>query len=144
MSDRDFFFQTLDEMTSAAVGPDAGWVNMNIRFVTSAMTGFDEVCLFRASFPPGAQHQPHRHPNAAEFFYVISGHAASGCGDAEHEVRGGAFELIAKDKVHWLRNVSDTENIEVIGGYLAVGSLEEAGYVPVSQVPTASGQAAGT
>ena len=141
MSEREYFFQNLDKMASAAVGPDQGWVNMNIRFVTEAMTGFDEVCLFRASFPPGAQHQPHIHPNAAEFFYVLSGHGASGLGDAEHEVRGGAFELVAKGMVHWLRNISTTENIEVIGGYLAVGSLEEAGYVPVGQVTAAQGQA---
>lgn len=141
MSDREYFFQNLDKMPSAAAGADQGWVNMNIRFVTEAMTGFDEVCLFRASFPPGAQHQRHIHPNAAEFFYVISGHGASGCGAEEHEVRGGAFELVANGVVHWLRNVSPTENIEIIGGYLGVGSLEEAGYVRVGQVTAAKGQA---
>jgi quercetin dioxygenase-like cupin family protein len=139
VSDRECFFQNLDEMASAAVGPDQGWVNMNIRFLTSAITGFGEVCLFRASFPPGAQHKAHIHPNAAEFFYVISGYGASGCGEVEHGVRSGAFELVAKGVIHWLRNTSETENIEVVGGYLAVGSLEEAGYVPVGQVTAAEG-----
>jgi mannose-6-phosphate isomerase-like protein (cupin superfamily) len=133
MSDREYFFQNLDEIQSAAVRPEDGWVNMNIRFVTEAMTGFDEVCLFRASFPPGAQHQKHTHPNAVEFFYIISGHGASGCGEDEHQVRAGAFELIAKGVTHWLRNGSAEENIEVMGGYLGVGSLEEAGYERVGQ-----------
>lgn len=131
MSSREYYFKNLKEMQSAQVRPEDGWVDLNIRFVTEAMTGFGEVCLFRASFPPGAEHQKHNHPDAAEFFYIISGYGASGCGDEEHDVEAGAFELVARGVTHWLRNVAPDESIEVIGGYLGVGSLEEAGYVQV-------------
>ncbi len=43
----------------------------------------------------------------------------------------GSLEMVEKGAVHWLRNVSEDEPIEAVGGNLAVGSLDEAGYEPV-------------
>jgi uncharacterized cupin superfamily protein len=132
MSDRPLFHRNVAEVDTARVRREEGWVGLDIRFITEAISGFDDVCLFRASFRPGATHQPHIHANAVEFFYIISGRGISGFGADEHQVGAGDFEMVDKGKVHWLRNTSDDEPIEVIGGYLAVGSLAEAGYEPVS------------
>lgn len=71
------------------------------------------------------------HAKAGEFFYVIRGRGMSGYGEDEHAVTAGDFEVVEKAGVHWLRNASEDEPIEVIGGYLAVGSLDEAGCEPV-------------
>ncbi|HEY8676754.1 MAG TPA: cupin domain-containing protein [Candidatus Dormibacteraeota bacterium] len=131
MTGRALFHKNIAEVEPARVRREEGWVNLNITFITEAITGFGDVCLFRATFPPGAAHQRHIHANAVEFFYVISGRGASGYGAEEHEVSAGSIEMVEKGAVHWLRNVSDDEPIEVIGGYLAVGSLDEAGYEPV-------------
>jgi uncharacterized cupin superfamily protein len=131
MADRLLFHKNIAEVDFARVRREEGWVDLNIKFVTEAISGFDDVCLFRATFPPGAAHQRHIHANAVEFFYVISGRGMSGYGEDEHAVTAGDFEMVEKGGVHWLRNMSEDEPIEVIGGYLAVGSLEEAGYEPV-------------
>ena len=132
MSDRPLFHRNVTDVDVARVRRADGWVDLDIRFVTEAISGFNDVCLFRATFRPGATHERHIHANAVEFFYVISGHGSSGFGADEHEVGAGDFEMVEKGKVHWLRNISADEPIEVIGGYLAVGSLEEAGYERVS------------
>jgi quercetin dioxygenase-like cupin family protein len=79
-------------------------------------------------FPPGAAHEAHRHPNADEFFYVIRGRALLGAEQEEHEAGPGTVEFVPAGKVHWLRNLDSSEPVEVVGGYLGVGSLEEAGY----------------
>jgi quercetin dioxygenase-like cupin family protein len=131
MAGRPLFHKNVAEVAKAGVRREDGWVDLNIRFITEAISGFDDVCLFRATFPPGATHQRHIHANAVEFFYIISGRGASGYGDEEHAVSAGSLEMVEKGAVHWLRNVSDDEPVEVIGGYLAVGSLDEAGYEPV-------------
>jgi mannose-6-phosphate isomerase-like protein (cupin superfamily) len=132
MSPRPLFHRNVADIEFARVRRDQGWVDLTIKFVPAAISGFDDVCLFRATFPPGSTHQRHVHANAVEFFYVISGHGMSGYGESEHAVSAGDFEMVGKGAVHWLRNVDDNEPIEVIGGYLGVGSLAQAGYEPVS------------
>ncbi|MDQ2960686.1 MAG: cupin domain-containing protein [Candidatus Dormibacteraeota bacterium] len=133
MTHRQLFHTNVAELDNARVQREDGWVDLNIKFLSETISGFGEVCLFRASFPPNAEHQRHIHANAVEFFYVISGRGSSGCGNEEHDVSAGSLELIQKGAVHWLRNVSEDTPIEVIGGYLAVGSLDEAGYEPVHE-----------
>jgi uncharacterized cupin superfamily protein len=130
MSPRPLFHRNVADLESARVRRDQGWVDLNIKFIPTAISGFDDVCLFRATFPPGAAHQRHIHANAVEFFYVITGRGLAGYGETEHEVSAGDFEMIEKGAVHWLRNVYDDEPIEVVGGYLAVSSLAQAGYEP--------------
>jgi quercetin dioxygenase-like cupin family protein len=119
----------VDEVEPAAVTADQGWRGMDIRFmITRDAAGTGSVCLFRAVFPPGAAHEPHRHPNADEFFYVIRGRALLGAEREEHEARSGTVEFVPAGRVHWLRNLDTSEPVEVVGGYLGVGSLDEAGY----------------
>ncbi|MGH7721759.1 MAG: cupin domain-containing protein [Candidatus Dormibacteria bacterium] len=132
MSDRALFHRNVADIEAAPVRPDQGWVDLDISFVTRAVSGFGDVCLFRATFAPGAAHRRHIHANAVEFFYIIRGRGMSGFGDDEHRVSAGDIEMVDRGNVHWLRNDSADEPIEVLGGYLGVGSLEEAGYEPVS------------
>ena len=132
MSDRPLFHRNIASIDVARVKREQGWVDLNIRFVTEAISGFDDVCLFRATFPPGSTHQRHIHANAVEFFYIISGRGMSGFGEDEHEVTAGDIEMVERGSVHWLRNIDADQPIEVLGGYLGVPSLEEAGYTPVS------------
>ena len=77
-SDRPLFHRNVASIDFARVQRDQGWVDLNIKFVTEAISGFDDVCLFRATFPPGSAHQRHIHANAVEFFYIISGRGMSG------------------------------------------------------------------
>jgi quercetin dioxygenase-like cupin family protein len=118
----------VDELEPAPVRREEGWQDMDIRFITGELSGAETSCLFRARFPAGARHERHFHPNADEFFYVLSGRAAVGAGEEEHVATPGTVQFIPAGVVHWLRNLGETEPVEVVGVYVGGASLEEAGY----------------
>ena len=120
----------LEEVAPEPVKEESGWRKMDIRFViTGERQGSKNCTMFRALFPPGARHMKHSHSNSDELFYMIRGHGASGAGDKEFEMRAGSSHFIPRGITHWLRNLSDTEPIEVVGVYLNAGNLKESGYV---------------
>ena len=128
-NEHQYLVNVLEEIEPEEVSRDDGWLGLRIRFLNGDESGSENTCLFRATFPPGATHDKHTHPNADEFFYVISGRAAVGGGEEEHEVGEGTVQFVPAGKVHWLRNLDDEQPVEVIGVYVGGSSLEEAGYV---------------
>lgn len=129
VSNANHYMVQIAEVEPRGVTAEQGWVGMDIRFpLPPELARGGGVALFRAVFPPGAQHRAHVHPNADEFFYVIRGRAAIGAGQEEHEVGAGTVDFVPRGTVHWLRNLDPESEVEVVGGYLGVGSLEEAGY----------------
>lgn len=130
VSNANHFMVSISDVEPRAVSAEQGWVGMDIRFpLPPEVARRGGVALFRAVFRPGAQHRPHIHPNADEFFYVIRGRAAIGAGGEEHEVGAGTVDFVPRGTVHWLRNLDAEGEVEVVGGYLGVGTLEEAGYL---------------
>jgi len=120
----------LDDIRPEPVTEKDGWRKMDIRFIiTKERQGSTNCTMFRALFPPGARHMKHSHSNADELFFMIRGHGASGAGEKEHEMRAGSSHFIPKGVTHWLRNLSETEPIEVVGVYHDAGNLKESGYV---------------
>jgi quercetin dioxygenase-like cupin family protein len=106
-----------------------GWRKMDIRFmITGEKHGSRNCTMFRALFPPGAHRMKHSHTNSDELFYMIRGYGASGAGKEEYEMKPGCAHFILKGVTHWLRNLSDTEPIEVVGVYSHAGNLKESGY----------------
>jgi quercetin dioxygenase-like cupin family protein len=135
MSGTRHFQLHVDEMEPAPVRREEGWRNMDIRFlVREDNAGAGEVCFWRTVFPPGAAHERHYHPNAAEVLYVLRGRGAAGTEEEEHEVSAGTVQYIPKGAVHWLRNLDDQEELEIVGCYAPAGSLDQAGYVFVSDI----------
>lgn len=129
ISNANHFMTRVSEVEPRGVRAEQGWVGMDIRFpLPPEVARRGGVALFRAVFRPGAQHRAHLHPNAAEFFYIIRGQAAIGAGDEEHEVGPGTIDFVPRGIVHWLRNLDPDSEVEVLGGYLGVATLEEAGY----------------
>jgi quercetin dioxygenase-like cupin family protein len=125
----------VSEMEPAPVPSEEGWRNMDIRFlVNRGNAGSDSICWWRTVFPPGAAHERHFHPNAEEVLYVLRGRGAAGTESEEHEVTPGTVQFIPKGVTHWLRNASDDEELEIVGCYSPAASLEEAGYVFVSDI----------
>ncbi|HZU16433.1 MAG TPA: cupin domain-containing protein [Candidatus Dormibacteraeota bacterium] len=138
MSERDpalpvSFLVHVDEVPAAPVRAEEGWQDVDIRFlVGEERGGVRSACLFRTLFPPGAAHRPHRHPRADEVLYVLRGRARVGADGEEREVGAGTAQFVPAGVVHWLRNPG-AETVEVVGAYLGVGSLAEAGYEPVAE-----------
>ncbi|HZV49676.1 MAG TPA: cupin domain-containing protein [Candidatus Dormibacteraeota bacterium] len=139
MSERDLdrpapLLVHVDEVPSAPVRDEEGWHGLDIRFlVGEERGGVRSACLFRTLFPAGAAHRPHRHPRADEVLYVVRGRATVGAEGEEREVPAGTAQFVPAGAVHWLRN-QGAETVEVVGAYLGVGSLAEAGYEPVPEV----------
>lgn len=120
----------LEEVPPEPVSEGGGWRKMDIRFIiTGEKQGSEHGTMFRALFPPGARHMKHSHSNSDELFYMIHGHGASGAGEEEYEMTAGCAHFVPKGVTHWLRNLSETEPIEVVGVYLNARNLRESGYV---------------
>jgi mannose-6-phosphate isomerase-like protein (cupin superfamily) len=66
--------------------------------------------------------------------FVIRGRGAAGTEETEREVTPGTAHYIPAGMTHWLRNASDTEDLEIVGCYAPAASLEDAGYVFVSDI----------
>jgi quercetin dioxygenase-like cupin family protein len=125
----------VDDMPPARVRREEGWRDMDIRFLVSRDSGGSRhVCWWRTVFPPGAAHERHYHPNAEEVLFVIRGRGAAGTEETEREVTPGTAHYIPAGMTHWLRNASDTEDLEIVGCYAPAASLEDAGYVFVSDI----------
>lgn len=134
----DHFMVHVDEVAPRAVDPERGWKAMDIRFLLPDDVAAQGVCLFRTVFGPGAAHEKHFHPDAAEFLYVVRGRAGVGAGAEEFVAESGSVQVIPAGAVHWLRNLDADEEVEVVGGYLGVRSLEEAGYEFVGHLEPAA------
>lgn len=128
LRNENHFMVHVDEVAPRRVAADEGWKAMDIRFLLPEDVAAEGVCLFRTVFGPGAAHEKHYHPNAAEFLYVVRGRAGVGAGEEEYVAEAGSVQVIPAGAVHWLRNLGADEEAEVVGGYLGVRSLEEAGY----------------
>lgn len=136
MATRAKHFQIhVSEMEPAPVTLDEGWRKMDIRFLVNGdNAGAQKVCWWRTVFPPGAAHERHYHEHAEEVLYVLRGRGAAGTEEKEHEVGPGTAVYIPAGAVHWFRNLSDTEEAEIVGCYSGAASLDETGYVFVGEI----------
>jgi quercetin dioxygenase-like cupin family protein len=112
-----------------ALKADDGWIDMDVRWlVTSANVGSENSVFGLTIFPPGAKHDIHRHPNAEEFEYLVSGHGIARVGDADVELGPGEVVFVPTNDYHGFENTGD-EPVFMIWGYAGAASLEEAGYI---------------
>ncbi len=125
----------VDAMKPAPVLKKDGWLNMDIRFlINKNNAGATESCFWRTVFPPGGAHERHIHPAAAEILYVVRGRGAAGNGEEEFEAPAGTAIYVPKGSTHWFRNLDSTQEVEIVGAYAPVGSLDDAGYRYVGEI----------
>ena len=111
---------------------ERGWHKMDVRWlVTGKNMDSKQTVVGRTIMPPGvkSKHAIHRHPNAEEWEYIISGVALKHVGDESFILRAGELAFIPRNVYHGLENASDTEPLVTLWGYCGASSLEEAGYV---------------
>lgn len=123
-----------DDVAPEAVDTDDGWRGIDIRFlIGAAVTGNNDMTLWRATFSPNARHARHTH-DVGEAFFVLSGRGAAGTGDEEYEVTAGSALYVPPNTVHWFRNLHATEPVQIVGVYAPAGSLEGSGYRYVGEI----------
>lgn len=111
---------------------ERGWHKMDVRWlVTDKTMDSKQTVVGRTIMPPGvkSRHAIHRHPNAEEWEYIVSGVALKHVGDDTFVLRAGELAFIPRNVYHGLENASDTETLVTLWGYCGASSLEEAGYV---------------
>jgi quercetin dioxygenase-like cupin family protein len=106
-----------------------GWVDMDVRWLLTRETVGTEHSVFGITvFPPRAKHDIHRHPNAEEFEYLVSGSGIARVGDTDVELRPGEVVFVPRNDYHGFENTGD-DPVVMIWGYAGAASLEEAGYI---------------
>ena len=111
------------------VRAEDGWMDMDVRWLLTRDTVGAEHSVFGITvFPPGAKHDIHRHPNAEEFEYLVSGRGIARVGDADVELGPGEVVFVPKNEYHGFANTGD-EPVFMIWGYAGAASLDEAGYI---------------
>jgi quercetin dioxygenase-like cupin family protein len=108
---------------------ERGWHRMDVKWlITRESMGSNKTVVGRTYFPPGSKHDLHRHPNAEEWEFVLSGEGIKRVGDDAFVVGPGEVVFCPQNVYHGLENPSETEPLVTIWGYCGAGSLEEAGY----------------
>src|SRR5436189_2854623 len=78
---------------------------MDVRWLFTRDTVGSEHSVFGITvFPPGSKHDIHRHPNAEEFEYLVSGHGIARVGDADVELGPGEVVFVPTNDYHGFEN----------------------------------------
>lgn len=109
--------------------PERGWIDMDVRWlVTKDSVGASKTVFGVTYFPPGAKHELHRHPNAEEVEYLVSGSGIAYVGDDAVELGPGEAVFVPQNAYHGFENTSDAE-VVMAWYYAGAASLEDAGFV---------------
>lgn len=106
----------------------AGWEGLRVWWlVDGPSAGSEQLVVNTTVFPPRKWHELHRHPNAEEALYIVSG---SGLHLSEGErvrQRAGEVVYIPRDEWHGFANDTD-EPAVVLAVFGGAASYAEAGY----------------
>jgi quercetin dioxygenase-like cupin family protein len=116
--------------TEASPGiPERGWLNMDVRWlITKDSVGATKTVFGVTYFPPGSRHEIHRHPNAEEVEYLVSGSGIAYVGDDAVDLRPGEAVFVPENTYHGFENDSNDEAV-MAWCYAGAASLEDAGFV---------------
>jgi quercetin dioxygenase-like cupin family protein len=120
---------TLDGTPTDPGIPERGWVEMDVRWlVTKDSVGADSTVFGVTIFPPGAKHDIHRHPNAEEVEYLVSGRGIAYVGDDAIELGPREAVFVPRNEYHGFENTSGGE-VVMAWCYSGAASLDDAGFV---------------
>jgi quercetin dioxygenase-like cupin family protein len=115
--------------SDASLHASDGWMDMNVKWLVTSMSVGAASCVFGLTvFPPGSKHDIHRHPNAEETEYIVSGSGIAAVGDDNVRIGAGELVFVPRNEYHGFHNDTDTETV-MVWTYAPAASLEEAGYI---------------
>ncbi len=122
------FRTNLDDVPRVAgLRADEGWVDMQVQFLVDRSAGSDDLLLGWTVLPPGARHDRHKHPDADEFFIVLTGHGEVYTDEGRESAATGDVIFTPRGHWHGFDNTGD-EDVTLVWGWSGAGSLEDAGY----------------
>jgi mannose-6-phosphate isomerase-like protein (cupin superfamily) len=107
---------------------DEGWVNLRLRWIVTEDIGAKYGTFGYVEFPANSSHELHKHPNADEIFYVLSGRGIVRSGEEMFEVGPGDTVFVPQGDTHYFRNIDKKEPLIALFAYLGAPSLQKAGY----------------
>ncbi len=106
--------------------PDIIGRQFNRAVVSRKATGTDGLVADVVRFPPGFNHQLHRHPEGDQVVVVLAGHIVAYDETEEHKIGAGTAILFEAGSWHGVR--TDGGQAVILNLFPGVGSVPEAGY----------------
>src|SRR5215207_2400773 len=101
--------------------------HLDVRFVVGAHTGASLVAFGQSTYPLGATHENHHHPNAEEVVMVVSGRGTQIVGDAALDLGPGDICFIPRATPHRITGTSEDEELVILWVFGGAASIEQAG-----------------
>jgi pimeloyl-ACP methyl ester carboxylesterase/quercetin dioxygenase-like cupin family protein len=105
--------------------------HLDVRWVVGEQTGASLIAFGQSTYPFGATHENHYHPNAEEVVMVISGRGTQIVGDTALDLGPGDICFIPRATPHRITGTSEDEELVILWAFGGAASIEQAGYVPL-------------
>jgi pimeloyl-ACP methyl ester carboxylesterase/quercetin dioxygenase-like cupin family protein len=105
--------------------------HLDTRWVVGSHTGASLISFGQSTYPAGATHENHYHPNADEVVIVVSGRGTQVVGDRALDVGPGDICLIPRGTPHRITGTSGDEDLVILWAFGGAADMEQAGYVPL-------------
>ena len=116
--------------TTPRNSPGGPFGHLDVRWVVGPQNGATLISFGQSTYPRGATHENHYHPNAEEVVMVVSGRGTQIVGDEVLDVGAGDVCFIPRSTQHRITGTSD-EALVILWAFGGAASLEQAGYVPL-------------
>lgn len=105
--------------------------HLDSRWVVGSHTGATLISFGQSTYPNGATHENHYHPNADEVVMVVSGRGTQIVGDTSLELGPGDVCLIPRSTPHRITGTSTDEDLVILWAFGGAADMDQAGYVPL-------------
>jgi pimeloyl-ACP methyl ester carboxylesterase/quercetin dioxygenase-like cupin family protein len=116
--------------TTPRNSPEGPFGPLDVRRVVGPQTGASLIAFGQSTYPSGATHENHRHPNAEEVVMVIEGRGTQIVGDQALDLAPGDICFIPRNTPHRITGTSDADLV-ILWAFGGAASIEQAGYVPL-------------
>lgn len=116
------------QLEGGALTRAGGFAGMGVHWLaTGATVGSRRLALATSTFTPGGSHDLHRHPDADEFFLVLSGGGDHLTDNGRVRLAQGDLAYVPAGEWHGFRTRRGVTTVALYG-YLGAAGLEQAGY----------------
>jgi pimeloyl-ACP methyl ester carboxylesterase/quercetin dioxygenase-like cupin family protein len=105
--------------------------HLDVRWVVGEHTGASLIAFGQSTYPFGATHENHHHPNADEVVIVVAGRGTQVVGGTSLDVVPGDICVIPRGTPHRITGTSADEELVILWALGGAATMEQAGYVPL-------------